>query len=72
MAELANSIDFDEVAHIEPPHLDLCCLPSILSILNMIYFELTLSFFPINKILGSIKLLENFLTFEGVQGRKII
>ena len=26
--EFANSIDLDEVAHIEPPHLDLHCLPS--------------------------------------------
>ena len=24
---LAKSIDPDEVAHNEPPHLDLCCLP---------------------------------------------
>ena len=23
MAELANRVDLDEVAHIEPPHLDL-------------------------------------------------
>ena len=28
--ELANSEDQDEVAHHEPPHLDLQCLPSIL------------------------------------------
>ena len=27
IAEFANSIDLDEVAHIEPPHLDLLCLP---------------------------------------------
>ena len=26
-AEFANSIDVDEVAHHEPPHLDLHCLP---------------------------------------------
>ena len=26
--ELANSVDLDEVAHNEPPHLDLHCLPS--------------------------------------------
>ena len=30
MAEVANSVDFDEVAHNEPPHLDLQCLPSSL------------------------------------------
>ena len=28
IAEFANSIDLDEVAHNEPPHLDLHCLPS--------------------------------------------
>ena len=26
IAELANSVDLDEVAHNEPPHLDLHCL----------------------------------------------
>ena len=26
----ANSFDLDEVAHHEPPHLDLYCLPSSL------------------------------------------
>ena len=34
-AEFANSIDLDEVAHNEPPHLDLHCLPSSLCILNI-------------------------------------
>ena len=29
-AESANSLDLDEVAHNEPPHLDLQCLPSSL------------------------------------------
>ena len=28
IAEFANSIDLDEVAHNEPPHLDLHCLLS--------------------------------------------
>ena len=28
IAEFANSVDLDEVAHDEPPHLDLHCLPS--------------------------------------------
>ena len=28
MKAFANSIDADEVAHNEPPHSDLCCLPS--------------------------------------------
>ena len=28
IAKYANSVDLDEVAHIEPPHLDLHCLPS--------------------------------------------
>ena len=30
LAEFANSVDLDEVAHNEPPHLDLHCLPSSL------------------------------------------
>ena len=30
MAEFANSVDLDEVAHNEPPHLDPRCLPSSL------------------------------------------
>ena len=30
VAEFANNIDLDEVAHNEPPHLDLHCLPSSL------------------------------------------
>ena len=28
MAEFADSVDLDEVAHYEPPHLDLRCFPS--------------------------------------------
>ena len=36
LAEFANSVDLDEVAHDEPPHLDLHCLPSSLWILNTI------------------------------------
>ena len=30
VVEFANSIDPDEVAHDEPPHLNLHCLPSSL------------------------------------------
>ena len=30
VAEFANSVDLDEVAHNEPPYLDLYCLPSSL------------------------------------------
>ena len=30
MAEFANSIDLDELAQSEPPHLDLHCSPSSL------------------------------------------
>ena len=30
MAEFANSVDLDEVAQNEPPHLNLLCLPSSL------------------------------------------
>ena len=33
--EFADSVDLGEVAHHEPPHLDLHCLPSGLWILNM-------------------------------------
>ena len=29
MAEFANSVDFDEVAHNEPPHLDLHVCPLV-------------------------------------------
>ena len=28
IADFANSVDLDEVAHNEPPHLDFHCLPS--------------------------------------------
>ena len=34
--KFANCVDLDEVAHNEPPHLDLHCLPFSLRILNMI------------------------------------
>ena len=30
IAEFANSVDLDKVAHDEPPYLDLHCLPSSL------------------------------------------
>ena len=43
IAEFTNSIDLDEVAHNEPPHLDLHCLPASLRIHNMI--KLGLKFF---------------------------
>ena len=32
IAELANNVDLDEVAHDEPPHLDLHCLSSSLRV----------------------------------------
>ena len=35
-AEFANGVDTYEAAHSEPPHLNQCCLPSRLCILNMI------------------------------------
>ena len=35
--EFANSVDPDEVALDEPPHLDLHCLPYSLQIFNMQY-----------------------------------
>ena len=43
IAEFANSVDLDEVAHHESPHLDLRCLPSSLWILNMIQLGLNIS-----------------------------
>ena len=36
IAKFVNSVDLDEVAHHEPPHLDLYCLPSSILILNII------------------------------------
>ena len=30
IAEFANNVDLDEVAHNDPPHLDLHCLPASL------------------------------------------
>ena len=39
IAEFANSVDLDEVAHNEPPHLDLHCLPSSLWGLGVTFFE---------------------------------
>ena len=36
IAEFANSVDLDEVAHNEPPHLDLHYFTSSFSILNML------------------------------------
>ena len=45
IAEFANSVDLDEVAHNEPPHQDQQCLPSSLCILNLIHVQLGLTFF---------------------------
>ena len=42
IAEFANSVDLDDVAHHEPHHLDLHCLPSDPQLLNMIYLVLTI------------------------------
>ena len=36
IAKFANGVDPDEVAHNEPPHLDLHCLLSSLLILNIL------------------------------------
>ena len=30
IAEFENSVDLDEVAHNEPPHLDIRCFPLVL------------------------------------------
>ena len=45
MAKFANNVDLDEVAHKEPLHQDLHCLPAGLLILNMIYHSLDLMCF---------------------------
>ena len=42
MAKFANSIDLDEVAHNELPHLDLHCLLSSLRILYMMYLRINI------------------------------
>ena len=42
IAEFANRVDLDEVAHNEPPHPDLHCLLSSLRILNIILLGLTI------------------------------
>ena len=53
-AEFTNSIDPDEVAHNEPPHQDLHCLSSGLSILNIILLDETvIEIFCRCKILSS-------------------
>ena len=39
-AEFANAVDPDEMAHYEPSHLNLQCLPTGLWIFNMIQYEL--------------------------------
>ena len=43
IAEFANSVDLDEVAHDEPPRLDLHCLPSRFCV--VIKIKLRLNFF---------------------------
>ena len=44
-AEFANSVNPDEVADYEPPHLDLHCLHSNFLIVNMIWLSLDPTFF---------------------------
>ena len=39
IVEFANSVDPDEVAHNEPPHLDLHCLPSQTDTVWTKYFQ---------------------------------
>ena len=46
IAEFSNSVDPDEVAHNEPPHLNLHCLLSSLWIFNML--QLGLKIFLLN------------------------
>ena len=51
IVEFANSVDPDEVAHHEPPHLDLCCLPTSICIISM--RQLRRNFFFLNS--GDVK-----------------
>ena len=42
--ELANNVDSDEVAHNEPPHLNLHSLPTSLLLLKTVWMKLPLQF----------------------------
>ena len=44
--KFANSVDPDQMAHDEPSHLDLLCLPSSLSVLDTIFLWLNTEFSP--------------------------
>ena len=44
-AEFANTVDPDEMAHNEPSHLDLQCLPSSPLIFNIIHVQFELKVF---------------------------
>ena len=54
IAEFANSIDLDEVAHNEPPHLDLHCLPLIFEFSILYSSDLTFFQNMQTKILSSV------------------
>ena len=56
--KLANSVDSDEVAHNEQPHLDLLCLPSSLLILKMVWLgqNIFLNYADFNIIVGCVVL----------------
>ena len=41
----ANTVDQDEMAHNQPPHLDLQCLPSCLRIFSIIQLEFKCMFY---------------------------
>ena len=59
VVEFANSIDSDEVAHKEPTHLSLHCLPSgLLHIADKMFYEILPSplFFGILTVKGKSKL----------------
>ena len=55
IAKFANSVDPNEVAHNEPPHLDLLCLPSSFLILKTIYSRTSMARTP----LGPLKLVRD-------------
>ena len=64
ITEFVNSIDLDEVVHNEPPHLDLHCLSSSLSILNISWTI----FFVIYVFIWDVKFVAFFFLWGGGGG----
>ena len=63
-----NSVDLDEVAHCEPPHQDLCCLPTlVLKELRQSLNTSLLNPFKPNGFFHSYYLEKSILHFRGVR-----